>query len=84
MCCFLENFTQLAQILHDRRSRRSLQISTVNCDTLHPKQIRKLQFKCSEWEREVSDVRYVNFKTHCLGARDTSINLCNTSKSSLC
>ena len=27
--CFLETFTQLAQILHDRRSRRSWQISSL-------------------------------------------------------
>ena len=29
MRCFLEKFTQLAQILHDRQSRRSRQISTL-------------------------------------------------------
>ena len=28
-CCFLQKFTQMAQILHDCRSRRSRQISTL-------------------------------------------------------
>ena len=33
--CFPEKFTQLAQILHDRRLWRSRQISTLNLYTLH-------------------------------------------------
>ena len=35
MHCFPEKFTQLAQILHDRRSWRSRQISTLSIQNIH-------------------------------------------------
>ena len=34
--CFLEKFTQLTKILHDRRSRRSRQISSLSHHHDHP------------------------------------------------
>ena len=61
LCCFLGKYTQMAQILHDRRSGRSRQISTLVCpspfDNVNILSASStMQLRCKRQEANIIDI----------------------------